>query len=170
MTVTMYDASIPVFIRAFSNLSHLLEKAASHIEAAQIDPSILIECRLAPDMDPFRAQIQRASDTAKGCAMRLAGSAIPKFEDTENSIETLQARIAKTVDLLQSVDAAALEESEQRTIKINMRRRWVAFDGKSYLFTLALPNFFFHVTTAYAILRHSGVQIGKLDYLGPLGR
>jgi uncharacterized protein len=168
VTLTLYDASIPIFLRAFGNLSHLIDKAVEYAAAKSMDPGALIESRLAPDMDPFRSQIQRASDTAKGCATRLAGRPVPAFEDTETTFEELQARIAKTVELLETISPDELVESADRTIKINMRHRSVTFDGKTYLFNFAIPNFFFHVTTAYAILRHNGVNIGKLDYLGQL--
>ncbi|MGH8630958.1 MAG: DUF1993 domain-containing protein [Burkholderiales bacterium] len=168
MPSSMYRSSIPVFIRAFGNLSAILGKAAAHAEARKIDPSVLVNARLAPDMFPLSRQVQSASDTAKGCAARLAGIEVPRFEDTETTFAELQARIAKTVAFLQGVKAVQIDGSEDRTITLKLRGREVSFSAPDYLLTFALPNFFFHATTAYAILRHNGVEIGKTDYLGSL--
>jgi uncharacterized protein len=165
---SMFDASIPVFIRALSTLSHELDKAEVMAAERGLLPESLIEARLIEDMFPLRKQVQIASDTAKGCAMRLAGRENPTFEDNEVSFADLQARIAKTIALLQSVDAAALADSDTRQINLNLGRQQATFEGEAYLLSFALPNFFFHVTTAYAILRHKGVPIGKRDFLGAL--
>jgi hypothetical protein len=162
----MYQASIPVFVRAFGNLSAILDKAAAHAEAKKIDPAVFINSRLAPDMFPLSRQVQSASDSAKGCAARLAGIDVPRYEDTETTFPELQARIARTVAFLQSVNAAQIDGSEDRTITLKLRSGEVKFPGRAYLLTFVLPNFFFHVTTAYAILRHNGLEIGKTDYLG----
>lgn len=166
MSLSMYQASIPVFIRMMGNLSAILEKAAAHAEAKKIDPSVLINARLAPDMRPLSFQIQSVSDMAKGCAARLAGIDIPSIPDTETTFPQLQERIAKTITFLQSVNAAQVDGSEGRDIVLKMRGQETRFDGQSYLLTFVLPNFYFHVTTAYAILRHNGLDIGKRDFLG----
>jgi hypothetical protein len=168
MTPSLYRTSVPVFARAFGNLSAILDKAAAHAEARKIDPSVLINARLAPDMFPLSRQVQSASDAAKGCAARLAGIEIPRFEDTETTFPELQARIAKTVAFLQGVKPAQIDGGEDRTITLKLRTREVSFAAPDYLLNFALPNFFFHVTTAYGILRHNGVEIGKTDFLGSL--
>lgn len=168
MPPSLYRTSIPVFVRAFGNLSAILDKAAAHAEARKFDPSVLVNARLAPDMFPLSRQVQSASDSAKGCAARLAGIDIPRFEDTETTFAELQARIAKTVAFLQGVKPAQLDGSEDRTITLKLRTREVSFTAPDYLLNFALPNFFFHVTTAYGILRHNGVDIGKTDFLGSL--
>ncbi|ODV42759.1 hypothetical protein AWV79_23780 [Cupriavidus sp. UYMMa02A] len=166
MALSMYDVSIPAFIRALTNLSAILEKGAAHAQAQGMDPADLIQTRLIADMDALPAQVQRASDAAKGCAARLAGVDIPSYADTETTFPELQARIAKTVDYLKSIRPEQLEGSETRVVELKLRQGPITFDGKSYLLGFALPNFYFHVTTAYDILRHKGVQIGKMDYLG----
>ena len=166
MALSMYDVSIPAFIRALTNLSAILEKGAAHAQAQGMDPADLIQTRLIADMDPLSAQVQRASDAAKGCAARLAGIEVPSYADTEATFPELQERIAKTVGFLKSVRPEQLEGSESREIELKLRQGAVTFDGKSYLLGFALPNFYFHITTAYDILRHKGVQIGKMDYLG----
>ncbi|WP_206524666.1 DUF1993 domain-containing protein [Devosia sp. 1566] len=161
----MYEASVPLFLGGFRTLSGLLTNANEFVASGRIAEHDLIEARLAPDMDPLRSQIQRASDTAKGCAMRLAGRDVPSIPDDETTLQDLQDRVAKTQALLLSLSPGDFADSHARSIKINMRRRWVTFDGRDYLLEFALPNFFFHVTAAYAILRHNGLKIGKLDYL-----
>ena len=160
MPISMYQASIPLFVRALGNLSAILEKGA-----AQPDGASLVEARLAPDMLTLAGQIQRASDTAKGCAARLAGIDNPSFPDDEKTFAQLQARITKTVDFLRSVNPEQVDGSEARPITLKAGRD-LKFTGESYLLTFAIPNFYFHVTTAYAILRHKGVAIGKMDYIG----
>jgi hypothetical protein len=168
MSLTMYEASIPVFTRYLGNLSALLEKAEAHAKELSSDPTNLVESRLIADMDPLRSQIQRASDSAKGCGARLAGIDIPSFPDAEKTIFELQERITKTVDFLKTIKPADVDGSADREVILKMRRGPVTFTGRSYLFNFAVPNFLFHVTTAYAILRANGVKIGKLDYLGGL--
>jgi hypothetical protein len=148
------------------NLSAILTKAAAYAEAKKIEPRVLLEARLYPDMLPFTRQIQIASDAAKGCAARLAGIDVPRFEDNEASFDELQARIAKTIDFVKSVRAEQVNGSEGRNITIPIRDRTLNFEGMRFLLGWALPNFYFHVTTAYAILRHNGLEIGKVDFLG----
>jgi hypothetical protein len=166
MSLSLYQASIPVFTRALGTLSAILDKAAAHAEAKKIDPSVFITARLAPDMYSLARQVQAASDAAKSGAARLAGIDVPSFPDTETTFSELQARIAKTVAFLESVSASQIDGGEERAITLKLRDREVQFVGQSYLLTFVLPNFYFHVTMAYAILRHNGVEIGKRDYLG----
>lgn len=161
MSISMYRASIPVFIRALNNLSAILKKGEAHAGSASF-----IEARLAPDMLTLAGQVQRASDAAKAGAARLGGIDNPSFPDTEKTFAELQTRIKKTIDFLQSVSPAQIDGSEQKKIEFKAGQRELKFTGVDYLFGFALPNFYFHVTTAYAILRHSGVPIGKMDYLG----
>ena len=166
MALSMYDVSVPVFIRALTNLSAILEKGAAHAKAQGMDAAELIQTRLIADMDPLPAQIQCASDAAKGCAARLAGLETPSFPDTEATFPELQERIAKTIGYLKTIRPEQFEGSETRTVELKLRHGPITFDGKNYLLGFALPNFYFHVTTAYDILRHKGVQIGKMDFLG----
>jgi len=166
MSLSMYQASIPVFIRMLTSLSAILDKAEAQAEAKKIDLSALTKARLAPDMLPFTVQIQIASDTAKGCAARLGGIEVPSFPDTESTFPELKARIAKTIDFLKSVKPEQIDGSEQRDVTLKQRTGELHFKGQNYLLSFALPNFFFHVTTAYALLRHNGIEIGKQDYLG----
>ncbi|WP_224243228.1 DUF1993 domain-containing protein [Hyalangium gracile] len=168
MSLSMYQASVPVFIRALNNLSAILDKAAAHAEAKKFNPSVLIQARLAPDMLPLSFQIQTATDHAKGCTARLAGIEIPSFPDTETSFPELKERIAKTVAFLQGVSAAQVDGSEERPVTIKRRDGEMRLLGQPYLLNFVLPNFFFHVTTAYDILRHNGVDIGKRDFIGNL--
>jgi hypothetical protein len=144
----------------------ILEKAEQYAEEKKIDPSVLINARLAPDMYPLSRQVQIATDMAKGCAARLAGLEVPVYEDNETTFEELRARIAKTVAFIQSVDAERIDGSEERNITLKLRSREVSFAGQPYLLHFVLPNFYFHVTTAYAILRHNGLAIGKMDFIG----
>jgi hypothetical protein len=166
MSISMYQASVPVFLRNLDILSTLLAKAAAHAEENKIDPSVFINARLAPDMFPLSAQIQSASDAAKSGSARLAGVPVPSFADTETTFDELQARIEKTKAFLQTLTAAQIDGTEEKTITVKMRANEVSWAGQSYLLTFVLPNFFFHVTTAYDILRHNGVKVGKRDYLG----
>jgi uncharacterized protein len=165
--ITMYHASVPVFQRGLTNLSAILRKGEEHARAQGIDAAQLIAARLAPDMFPLSRQVQSASDTAKGCGARLAGVQVPSYPDTETTFAQLQMRVAMTIEFLQGLDPALIEGSEERTITLKLRGGDMSFRGQSYLFNFALPNFFFHVTTAYDILRHNGVPLGKQDYLGP---
>jgi len=166
MALSMYQASVPVFRRALTNLSTILDKGAAHAAQRKIDFSVLLDMRLAPDMFPLVRQVQSASDNAKGPAARLAGIDPPKFADTETTHEELKARIARTLDFLASIQPAQIDGSEQRQITLQLGTGPITFSGQDYLLTFALPNFFFHVTTAYDILRHAGVEIGKRDFLG----
>lgn len=166
MSLTMYQASIPVFIRMLENTASILDKAVAYAEAKKFDPVILVNARLAPDMYPLNRQIQIATDMVKGCAARLAGVEVPSYEDNETTFAELQARIAKTVAFLQSLNAGQIDGSEDKPIHLQMRTRELNFLGQPYLLHFVLPNFYFHITTTYAILRHNGVDIGKLDYVG----
>ncbi|HEX2529757.1 MAG TPA: DUF1993 domain-containing protein [Geminicoccus sp.] len=166
MPLSMYQASVPVFIRHLRNLSEILKKAVAHAEERAEAPSLLIEARLAPDMFPLARQIQSVSDTSKGAAARLAGVEVPSFPDTETTFDELQDRIRKTIAFLESVPAGKVEGSEDREVILRPRGNEMRFKGQDYLLDFALPNFFFHVTIAYAILREQGVPIGKMDYLG----
>ncbi|KFE70567.1 DUF1993 domain-containing protein [Hyalangium minutum] len=166
MSLSMYQASIPVFIRMLGNLSKILDKAAAHAEAKKIDPAVLIRDRLAPDMLPFSFQIQTATDSAKGCAARLSGIEAPSFADTESTFPELKERIEKTLAFLKTVTAAQIDGSEERSVTLKTRAGELHFKGQEYLLHFALPNFYFHLSTAYAILRHNGVDVGKADFLG----
>jgi hypothetical protein len=162
----MHAASSAALTRALHNLSAILHIAEAHATAKKIEPSALITARLAPDMLTLAGQIQRASDAAKGCAARLSGSDIPSFADTETTFDELQARVAATIAFIDGISAAQIDGSETRAITLKLRTGDQAMTGQSYLLGFALPNFYFHVVTAYAILRHNGVEIGKLDFLG----
>jgi hypothetical protein len=166
MALSLYDISIPVFIRGLGQLSHLLDKGLAHAQATGIDSAVLVDARLAPDMLTLAGQIQRASDASKLGVARLAAITAPSFPDTEQTWDELQARIAKTIDFLNSVDRAQIDGFEERPVSMKVGSNELDFTGQRYLLQFALPNFFFHVTTAYGVLRHSGVPIGKRDYLG----
>lgn len=166
MSLSMYQASVPVLVRALTSLSAILKKAEAHAEARKIDPAVMLGWRLYPDMLNLTRQVQIASDGAKGCAARLAGAEIPSFPDTETTFADLQARIAKTIDFVKGLDQAAIEGSADREIVLKLRGTDIPFTGVSFLTGFALPNFTFHIVTAYAILRSIGVEIGKMDYLG----
>lgn len=165
MSLSMHDASIGVLVHAFAALSGLLNKAAAHAEAKKIDPAVFLQARLAPDMFPLIRQVQIATDTAKGCGARLAQVDVPSYPDTETTFPELQARIAKTVAFLRGLDPARVTGSEDRNVTLKMGSGDRTFTGRDYLLRFVLPNFFFHAATAYAILRHNGVEIGKMDYL-----
>jgi hypothetical protein len=165
-SLTMYQAAVPVFTRALNILSQLLYKAAAHVEQQQLDPQELLSARLFADMYPLTAQIQRASDAAKFGAARLAAIQPPSFTDDESSFYELQERVAKTIAFLETVQPQQFDGSAERAIILKIPERELHFTGQSYLLTFALPNFLFHVTTAYDILRHKGVPVGKMDYLG----
>lgn len=166
MPLSMYQISVPVFIRGFSILSALIAKAEAYAQEKKIDPSVLVSARLAPDMLPLAGQIQRASDTAKATIARLTDVKAPSFPDDEVSFADLKARIAKTVAFLESLDTSVLDDSEGREVTLSFGPHKAHLAGHEYMLQFALPNFFFHVTTAHDILRHNGVPIGKLDYLG----
>lgn len=167
MALTMHAASAPIFLTMLGNLSKWLDKAVAHARAKGFDPETLVTARLAPDMLPLRNQIQIACDTAKFGLSRLAGIEAPRFDDSEVTIAELQQRIAATLAFLQSVPAEKLDGSEARPVSVPRRgHEPLQFTGESYLQRFALPNFFFHLTTAYALLRHNGVELGKADFLG----
>ena len=164
--ITMYQSSIPVFIRNLNNLSAILKKGATHAEAKKIDQSVFIDARLFPDMLPLSRQIQITSDTLKAGACRLAGIEIPSFEDSEKTFEELQERIAKTIKFLQTIKEDQINGTEDKKISYHQHGKDREFIGQPYLLDYILPNLYFHITTTYAILRHNGVEIGKKDYLG----
>ena len=166
MTISMYQASAPRFVNILRNLSAILDKAEAHCTAKKIDPSALTTYRFYPDMFAFTRQVQIACDTAKGAVARLAGVDIPKHEDTEQTFAELKARIAKTIDFIESVSAAKVDGSEEKEIVMQMRSGERRFKGMQYLLGHAYPNFYFHVTTAYNILRHNGIEVGKADFIG----
>ena len=166
MALSFYDISVPVFLRGLGQLSHLLDKGLAHAQASGIDPTVLVNARLAPDMFTLAGQIQSASDASKLGTARIAGLTAPSFPDTETTYPELQARVAKTIDYLQSVDRALVDGFEDRPVTMKARGNELSFTAQRYLLQFALPNFFFHVTTAYDVLRHSGVPLGKMDYLG----
>ena len=168
MALSFYDISVPVFIRGLGQLSHLLDKGLAHAQASGIDPTVLVNARLAPDMFTLAGQVQSASDASKLGTARVAGITAPSFPDTEATYDELQARVAKTVDFLQSVDRAQIDGFESREVVVKSRRGEMHFTAERYLLQFALPNFFFHVTTAYDILRHQGIAVGKADYLGKI--
>jgi hypothetical protein len=170
MSFSIYDAAIPTFVHTLTSLKHILEKGAAHAAAKNFDPANLLTARLAPDMFPLTRQVQIASDAAKGAAARLSGTEPPKFEDTEKTFDELIARVNKTIDYLKTFTPAQFEGAETRTVTIPTPRGSFTFDGRTFLRHWALPNFFFHVTTAYNLLRHNGVELGKADYLGAIQR
>ena len=168
MTLSMYEASVPVFQRALTQLSAILGKGAAHAAAKKFDPAVLVNARLAPDMLPLSRQIQIACDHARGAAARLAGLERPPVPDNETTLEELQARIASTIAYIGTFKPEQIDSSEAREITLPLRTGEVKTKGQPYLLHFALPNFWFHVTTAYAILRHNGVDIGKTDFIGSL--
>ena len=165
MPLSMHDSSVGVLVHGLGGLSGVLSKAAAHADARKIDPAVFIQARLAPDMFALARQVQIASDTAKGCGARLAGVEVPSYPDTETTFPDLQGRIAKTRDFLRGIDPKRFSGSDERPVTLKLGGQERTFTGRDYLLSFALPNFFFHVTTAYAILRHNGVDIGKMDYL-----
>jgi uncharacterized protein len=169
MSLSMYQASVPVFLRGLTNLREILRKARNHAEAKKIEPAVLLSSRLYPDMHPLTRQVQIASDAAKFCAARLAGAQPPSFDDTEATFDELEARIDKTIAYVSEIPAARIDGSEERLVKLKLPSGTIELKGTAYLLGFALPNFYFHVTTAYGILRHNGVELGKLDYLGQPG-
>jgi uncharacterized protein len=168
MSVSLYDVSIPVFTLSLNNLVAILDKAASHAADKKVDPKVLAGARLIIDMLPLSSQIQIACDAAKGAAARLAGIEVPKHEDTEATLAELKARVAKTLDFIKTIKPEQLQGAETREIVMQLPKTTLKFTGINYLTNFALPNFFFHVTTAYALLRKNGVDLGKRDFLGPI--
>ena len=166
MSLFMYQASIPQFQRMLGNLASILEKAESWAVEKKLDPAVLLNLRLAPDMFPLKRQLQIATDSAKGCAARLAGVEILSYPDTEETFAELKARLQKTIDFLASFTPAQIDGSEEKAIILNFPSMELKFSGRDYLFQFVQPNFYFHLTTAYAILRHNGLDIGKMDFIG----
>lgn len=168
MAISMYQASIPVFLKTLGNLAAILDKGAAFAAAKKVDPSVLLAYRLAPDMFPLTRQVQIAADHAKRAAARLAGIEAPPYEDSETSFAELKARIDKTVAFINTVKPGQIDGSETREIRLKIGGVDRTLTGQTYLLHNALPNFFFHTTTAYAILRHCGVEIGKKDFIGEI--
>ena len=168
MPLSMHRASVPVFVRALKVLATLLDKGEAHAKAQGWNPDDLATARLADDMLPLSGQIQRASDASKGAVSRLTGVEAPAMADEEATLADLKKRVAATLAYIESVDAKAFEGSEDRTVELKLPGGTLTFTGEDYLLGFALPNFFFHIVTAYDVLRHKGVPIGKLDYLGPV--
>ena len=166
MPISMYQASVPVLDKLLGNLSTILTKAATWAETRKIDQSVLINARLAPDMFALARQVQIACDFAKGAPARLAGAEPPKFEDNETTFADLQARIEKTRKAMANFSAAQIDGSEGRQIKLKFGPREMEFTGLVYLLNVVMPNFYFHYSMTYAILRHNGLELGKGDYLG----
>jgi uncharacterized protein len=169
MSLSMYRASVPFFLQMLPALSGCLRKAAEHAAAKKIDPAVLLQSRLYPDMFPLVKQVQIATDFAKGTVARLAGQEPPKYDDVESDFDQLQARISKTLDYVREFKPSQIDGSEDRDITITFGTNTRTFKGENYLVGFALPNFFFHTTTAYAILRHNGIELGKGDYMRPPG-
>lgn len=168
MTISMYQASIPTFIHSLGNLYAILAKAATYAGAKKIDPSVLVNARLYPDMFPLSRQVQIATDVAKGGAARLAGVEVPSFADNETTFEQLQERVAKTIAFLKTITAAQVDGSEGKEISLKVGPNQMSFKGQDYLLQFVIPNVYFHITTTYAILRHNGLDIGKADFLGKI--
>lgn len=166
MTISMYQASVPSLIRSLNNLVGILEQGAAHAEAKKIDPSVLIGSRLYPDMLPLSRQVQIASDIARRGAARLAGLEAPAIEDNETTFAELISRVRNTTAYLATLTPAQIDGSEAKKIVVPMGKESMSFEGMPYLLSFILPNVYFHITTAYAILRHNGVELGKIDFLG----
>ena len=166
MTITMHSASVPVFVRMLGNLLTWLDKAEAHAAAKKFEPSVYLSSRLAPDMLPFTSQIQIACDGAKFGVARLSGADAPKFDDSETNLAELRERVHKTIEFIKSVPAAKIDGTEDKDITIPRRAGPMTLKGEVYLKHFVLPNFYFHLTTTYALLRHYGVELGKMDFLG----
>ena len=168
MSLSMYQAAIPAFVQMLNSLPAILDKAEAHAGSRKIDPEVLLNYRLAPDMLPFVRQIQIAADLAKGATARLAGVEVPKHDDTEKTFADLKSRLAKTVAFVQSFRPNEIDGSEDREINLTLGEHKMSFKGQPYLVHFVLPNFYFHCTTAYDILRHCGVELGKRDFIGTI--
>ena len=166
MTITIHQASVPVFVQGLTGLKGVLAKASAHVEAKKLDPDSLLKARLFPDMFPLLRQVQIATDFAKGCSARLAGEEVPAWDDAETDFAGLIARIDRAIAYVEGLDLAQFDNAEDRDITLTRRGETSVVKGLAYLQGQAQPNFFFHLTTAYAILRKNGVEIGKKDYLG----
>lgn len=166
-SLSMYQASVPVLIRALGNLKHLLQQGEAHAQAQGYAPEVLLQCRLYPDMFPLIRQVQLVTDTAKFAPARLAGVESPRFDDDETTFEQLYVRLDRAIDYLRTFTPEQIDGTEARQVRLSTRTRGdLEFDGRGYLLGFVLPNVFFHISTAYAILRHNGIPIGKRDYLG----
>src|SRR5262249_39160961 len=168
MSLSMYQASIPAFVQMLNNFSAILDKAKAHATSCKIDPEVLLNYRLAPDMFPFVRQLQIAADLAKGAAARLAGVEVPKHDDTEKTFADLKARLTKTLTFVQSFKPSDINGSEDRDIRLTLGEHTMSFKGQPYLVHFVMPNFYFHCATAYDILRHCGVELGKRDFIGTI--
>ena len=168
MTLSMYEASVPAFVRTLTQLSALLDKAEAYAAAKKIDPAVLVGARLYPDMFPFSRQVQIACDFAKGAGARLAGKDVPNWADDEKSLGELKVRIAKTLDFVAAITPKDIDGSEDRDISMKIGGQLMAFKGQPYLVNFVLPNFYFHAAMAYGILRHNGLEIGKSDFIGSI--
>lgn len=166
MALSMYQASVPVFIKTLGNLANILDKGAAYAATKKVDQAVLLGYRIAPDMLAMVRQVQIACDFAKGASARLAGMDVPAWEDNEKSFDDLKARIAKTIDYCKGFKPEQIDDSEDRDIHVKVAGNPVTYKGQPYLLHSVLPNFFFHATTAYDILRHCGVEIGKRDFIG----
>ena len=166
MTINAYQATVPAFVQILTALSTILTKAAAHAEAKKIDPSVFVGARIAPDMFPLARLVQIATDHAKGACARIAGVDVPSFTDTEATFAELQARITKTIDFIKGLKPAQFDNGFDRDVTLTIAGQKMTWKGGVYLHQFALPNFYFHVTAAYAILRHNGVEVGKRDFLG----
>lgn len=166
MSIDVFDQTVSAMSRALLNLDAIVSRAESHAEERKIDPSVLVQARLSPDMLPFVAQIRIATDTAKGAAARLSASELPSWPDDETSFPEIHARIRKALDFLSGFKREQFEGAEDKDIELKLGKERVKFTGREYILGFVLPNFYFHVTTAYAILRHNGVPLGKRDFLG----
>lgn len=166
--MTLYEQTVPVFTRMLGNLSTLLDKAQAHAESAKYDIAAVLNARLFPDMFTLTRQVQLATDFAKGCCARLAGHEVPRWEDTETTLPELQARLRKAIDYLAGFAPTQFEQAATRAIELKTPVGTFHFTGDSFVQTWALPNFYFHVTTAYNLLRHNGVPVGKLDFIGKI--
>jgi hypothetical protein len=166
MSLSMYQASVPVFVQLLSALNKILDKAAAHAAARKIEPSVLLNTRLFPDMFPFVRQVQVAADFAKNCAGRLAGVEPPKHPDDEKTFEELKARLEKTIAFIKTLTPAQIDGSEDKEITFPVAGKPTTFKGQQYLLNSAMPNFYFHVAAAYSILRANGIDVGKRDFMG----
>lgn len=166
MTISIFDQTVSALSRMLLNLDRIVAMAEEYAKEKNIDPAVLIQARLYPDMLPFVAQIRIATDTAKGAAARLSGTELPKWPDDEVTFEDLHGRIRKALDYLATFKPEQFEGAEDKPIEMKFPNRTLNFSGRDYILGFVLPNFYFHVTTAYNILRHNGLPVGKLDYLG----
>ena len=166
MTISMYQASVPRFVNILGNLSNILDKAQAHVDAKKIDGVVLTNYRLFPDMLPMATQVQIACDAAKGVVARLAGMEVPAMEIKQSTLSELKALVAETISFIQAVSAAQIDGTEDKEIVVTRRDKETRYKGMQFLLGHATPNFYFHITTAYNILRHNGVEIGKRDFLG----